>query len=126
MELSHSNCTDPMVFGGDDLTQLETTNFTDLEGIKRLADGRLYFTTFAWTPGREPIPHTSVGASRENLYDRLRTLRDFLGASGRLTFDRTGAGGTSGADPADKLAAGQIVKLDNGFLASHHGSYEGT
>ncbi|MDX8050383.1 ABC transporter substrate-binding protein [Lentzea sp. BCCO 10_0798] len=167
-ELSHSNCTDPVVFGGDDLTQLETTNFTDLEDIKRFADGRLYFTTFAWAPSREPIPqptqqffttyeaaqkkhahraflsgpnghvllaydaisvvarHTSVGASRENVYDRLRTLRDFPGASGRLTFDRTGASGTSGADPVDKLVVGQIVKLDNGFLASHHVSHEGT
>ncbi|WP_147290352.1 hypothetical protein [Lentzea flaviverrucosa] len=28
-ELSHSNCTDPVVFGGDDLMQLETTNSTD-------------------------------------------------------------------------------------------------
>ncbi|MDX8146156.1 ABC transporter substrate-binding protein [Lentzea sp. BCCO 10_0061] len=167
-ELSHSNCTDPVVFGGDDLTQLETTNFTDLEDVKRFADGRLYFTTFAWTPGREPIPQptqqffttyeaaqkkharraflsgpnghvllaydavsvvarqTSVGASREDLYERLRTLRDFPGASGRLTFDRTGASGTSGADPADKLVVGQIVKLDNGFLVSRYVSHEGT
>jgi len=157
-----------VVFGGDDLTQLETTNFTDLEDIKRFADGRLYFTTFAWTPGREPIPQptqqffttyeaaqkkharraflsgpnghvllaydavsvvarqTSVGASREDLYERLRTLRDFPGASGRLTFDRTGASGTSGADPADKLVVGQIVKLDNGFLVSRYVAHEGT
>ncbi|MGW6447935.1 hypothetical protein [Lentzea sp. NPDC055074] len=167
-ELSHSNCTDPVVFGGDDLTQLETTNFTDLEDIKRFADGRLYFTTFAWTPGREPIPQptqqffttyeaaqkkharraflsgpnghvllaydavsvvarqTSVGASRENVYEKLRTLRDFPGASGRLTFDRTGSSGTSGADPADKLVVAQIVKLDNGFLVSRYVSHEGT
>ncbi|WP_439664429.1 hypothetical protein ACSHWB_25125 [Lentzea sp. HUAS TT2] len=167
-ELSHSNCTDPVVFGGDDLTQLETTNFTDLEDIKRFAGGRLYFTTFAWTPGSEPIPQptqqffttyeaaqkkharraflsgpnghvllaydavsvvarqTSVGASREMLYDKLRTLRDFPGASGRLTFDQTGSSGTSGADPADKLVVGQIVKLDNGFLVSRYVSHEGT
>ena len=64
----------------------------DYFDVMRRPDGRLYFTTFAWTPGREPIPHTSVGASRENLYDRLHTLRDFPGASGRLTFDRAGAG----------------------------------
>ncbi|MCR3751378.1 hypothetical protein [Lentzea californiensis] len=53
-------------------------------------------------------------------------MRDFPGASGRLTFDRTGASGTSGADPAGKLVVGQIVKLDNGFLASHYVSHEGT
>ncbi|MET9229687.1 hypothetical protein [Lentzea sp. NPDC003310] len=167
-ELSRSNCSDPVVFGGDDLTQLETTNFTDLEDVKRFAGGRLYFTTFAWTPGREPIPQptqqffttyeaaqkaharraflsgpnghvllaydavsvvarqTSVGASREQVYEKLRTLRDFPGASGRLTFDRTGTSGTSGADPADKLVVGQIVKLDNGFLVSHYLAHEGT
>ncbi|RDI17430.1 hypothetical protein [Lentzea flaviverrucosa] len=61
-----------------------------------------------------------------NLYDMLRTLRDFPGASGRLTFDRTGASGTFGADPAGKLVVGQSIKLDNGFLASHHVSHEGT
>ncbi|NKE58727.1 ABC transporter substrate-binding protein [Lentzea sp. PSKA42] len=167
-ELSHSHCTDPVVFGGDDLTQLETTNFTDLEDIKRFADGRLYFTTFAWTPGREPIPpptqqffttyeaaqkrharraflsgpnghvllaydavsvvarHTPVGASREEVFKRLRTLRDFPGASGRLTFDRPGASDTSGADPAGKLVVGQIVKLDNGFLVSRYVAHEDT
>ncbi|SMD14111.1 ATP-binding protein [Lentzea albidocapillata] len=137
------------------------------EDVKRFADGRLYFKTFAWTPGREPVPQptqqfftthevaqkkhtqgipfgpqrtrsarlwrrqrcraaTPVGASRENVYDELRTLRDFPGASGRLTFDRTGASGTSGADPVDKLVVSQIVKLDNGFLASHYVSHEGT
>ena len=157
-----------MVFGGYDLTQLETTNLTDLEDIKRFAGGRLYFTTFAWTPGSEPIPQptqqffttyeasqkkharraflsgpnghvllaydavnvvacpTSVGASREMLYDKLRTMRDFPGASGRLTFDQTGTSGTSGADPADKLVVGQIVKLDNGSLGFRYVSHEGT
>ena len=53
-------------------------------------------------------------------------MRDFPGASGRLTFDRTGASGTSGADPAGKLVVGQIVKLDNGFLVSGCVSHEGT
>jgi ABC-type branched-subunit amino acid transport system substrate-binding protein len=167
-ELSHSVCTDPVVFGGDDLTQLETTSFTDLEDIKRFADGRLYFTTFAWTPGREPIPQptrqffttyeaaqkrharraflsgpnghvllaydavsvvarlTEVGTSREQLFEKLRTLRDFPGASGRLTFARAGASDTSGANPADKLVVGQIVKLDNGFLVSRYVTHEGT
>ncbi|MET9628087.1 hypothetical protein ABZX92_11550 [Lentzea sp. NPDC006480] len=166
-ELSRSNCTDPVVFGGDDLTQLETTNFTDLEDIKRFADGRLYFTTFAWTPGSEPIPQptqqffttyeaaqkrharkaflsgpnghillaydavsvvarsTRVGASREEVFDELRTLSDFPGASGRLTFAPPGASGLSGADPADKLVVGQIVKLDNGFLVSRYVAHEG-
>ncbi|MCR3751379.1 hypothetical protein [Lentzea californiensis] len=37
-ELSHSNCTDPVVLDGDDLTQLGT-KFRDLEGVKRFADG---------------------------------------------------------------------------------------
>ncbi|MEV6238933.1 hypothetical protein [Lentzea sp. NPDC051838] len=166
-ELSRSNCTDPVVFGGDDLTQLETTNFTDLEDIKRFADGRLYFTTFAWTPGREPIAQptqqffttyeaaqkrharkaflsgpnghillaydavtvvarsTDVGASRERVFERLRTLSDFAGASGRLTFAPPAATGLSGADPADKLVVGQIVKLDNGFLTSRYVAHEG-
>ncbi len=166
-ELSRSNCADPVVFGGDDLTQLETTSFTDLEDVKRFADGRLYFTTFAWTPGREPIPQptqqffttyeaaqkrharkaflsgpnghillaydavsvvarsSDVGASREHVFEKLRTLRDFPGASGRLTFARPGASGLSGADPADKLVVGQIVKLDNGFLVSRYVTHEG-
>ncbi|MDT7788592.1 MAG: hypothetical protein QOF58_7011 [Pseudonocardiales bacterium] len=166
-ELSRSNCTDPVVVGGDDLTQLETTNFTDLEDIKRFADGRLYFTTFAWTPGSEPIPQptqqffttyeaaqkrharkaflsgpnghillaydavsvvarsTAVGASREVVFEQLRTLSDFPGASGRLTFAGPGASGLSGADPADKLVVGQIVKLDNGFLVSRYVAHEG-
>ncbi|MFC3894149.1 hypothetical protein ACFOWZ_21950 [Lentzea rhizosphaerae] len=166
-ELSHSNCTDPVVFGGDDLTQLETTNFTDLEDIKRFADGRLYFTTFAWTPGHESIPQSTqqffttyeaaqkrharraflsgpnghvllaydavsvvarstwVEASREDVFQKLRTMSDFPGASGRLTFARPGATGLSGADPADKLVVGQIVKLDNGFLVSRHVTHEG-
>jgi ABC-type branched-subunit amino acid transport system substrate-binding protein len=167
-ELSRSNCTDPVVFGGDDLTQLETTNFTDLEDVKRFADGRLYFTTFAWTPGSEPIPQptqqffttyeaaqkryahkaflsgpnghillaydavsvvarsTPVGASREDVFDKLRTLSDFPGASGRLTFARPGPAGLSGADPVDKLVVGQIVKLDNGFLVSRYVAHEGS
>ncbi|GAA3686066.1 hypothetical protein GCM10022267_86120 [Lentzea roselyniae] len=166
-ELSHSNCTDPVVFGGDDLTQLETTNFTDLEDVKRIADGKLYFTTFAWPPGREPIPpstqqffttyeaaqkrharkaflsgpnghvllaydavsvvarSTGVGATREAVFGKLRTLSDFPGASGRLTFARPGASDLSGADPADKLVVGQIVKLDNGFLVSRYVMHEG-
>ncbi|MFS8101671.1 hypothetical protein LFM09_31545 [Lentzea alba] len=166
-ELSHSNCTDPVVFGGDDLTQLETTNFTDLEDVKRFADGRLYFTTFAWTPGREPIPQstqqffttyeaaqkrharraflsgpnghillaydavsvvarqTPVGASREQVFERLHTLSDFPGASGRLTFARPGVSGTSGSNPVDKLVVGQIVKLDNGILVSRYVTHEG-
>lgn len=166
-ELRHGNCIDPVVFGGDDLTQLETTNFTDLEDIKQYVDGRLYFTTFAWAPGSTPIPQstqqffstyeaarqrharraflsgpnghvllaydavsvvarsTVVGASREHVFQQLRTLRDFSGASGRLTFARTGASGTSGADPADKLVVGQIVKLDNGILLSRYVMHEG-
>ena len=53
-------------------------------------------------------------------------MRDFPGASGRLTFARPGASDLSGADPADKLVVGQIVKLDNGFLAPHYVSHEGT
>jgi ABC-type branched-subunit amino acid transport system substrate-binding protein len=167
-ELSRSNCTDPVVFGGDDLTQLETTSFADLEDVKRFADGRLYFTTFAWTPGREPIlqptqqffttyeaaqkrharkaflsgpnghvllaydavnvvaRHTAVGASREQVFQELRTLSDFPGASGRLTFARPDVSGASGADPVDKLVVGQIVKLDNGVLVSRYVTHEGS
>jgi len=156
------------VFGGDDLTQLETTSFADLEDVKRFADGRLYFTTFAWTPGREPIlqptqqffttyeaaqkrharkaflsgpnghvllaydavnvvaRHTAVGASREQVFQELRTLSDFPGASGRLTFARPDVSGASGADPVDKLVVGQIVKLDNGVLVSRYVTHEGS
>ncbi|MET8761695.1 hypothetical protein [Lentzea sp. NPDC004782] len=167
-ELSRSNCTDPVVFGGDDLTQLETTSFTDLEDVKRFADGRLYFTTFAWTPGSEPIPQptqqffttyesaqkryahkaflsgpnghillaydavsivarsTLVGSSREDVFKQLRTLSDFPGASGRLTFAQPAPAGLSGADPVDKLVVGQIVKLDNGILVSRYVAHEGS
>ncbi|SDK43296.1 hypothetical protein SAMN04488074_105431 [Lentzea albidocapillata subsp. violacea] len=71
------------------------------------------------------MAHLCWGVTR-NVYDKLRTLRDFPGASGRLTFDRAGASGTSGTDPVDKLVVNQIVKLDNGFRASHYGSREGT
>ncbi|MDX3664106.1 hypothetical protein PV646_43055 [Streptomyces sp. ID05-26A] len=53
-------------------------------------------------------------------------MRDFPGASGRLTVGRTGASGTSGGDPADELVVGQIVKLDNGFHVSQYASREGT
>ena len=127
-ELSGSRCADAVVFGGDDLTQLETTNFADLEGIKQYADGKLYFTTFAWTPGMPGIPSqtqqfftvyeaarerhikkaflsgpnghillaydavtvvaqaaASRGSAREAVFQYLRTLSDFQGASGRLT-----------------------------------------
>jgi len=167
-ELSgNSNCTDPVVFGGDDLTQLETTNFADLEGVKQNADGKLYFTTFAWTPGMAQLPQptqqfftiydaaqkrhakkaflsgpnghillafdavtviaraASRGAAREAVYQDLRTLSDFQGASGRLTFARSGASVTSGSDPVDKLVVGQIVKLDNGNLVSRYVAHEG-
>ncbi len=167
-ELSgNSNCTDPVVFGGDDLTQLETTNFADLEGVKQYADGKLYFTTFAWTPGMAQLPQptqqfftiydaaqkrhakkaflsgpnghillafdavtvvaraASRGAAREAVYQYLRNLSDFQGASGRLTFARSGASFTSGSDPVDKLVVGQIVKLDNGNLVSRYVAHEG-
>ena len=167
-ELSGSRCADAVVFGGDDLTQLETTNFADLEGIKQYADGKLYFTTFAWTPGMPGIPSqtqqfftvyeaarerhikkaflsgpnghillaydavtvvaqaaASRGSAREAVFQYLRTLSDFQGASGRLTFYRPGVLGTSGADPIDKLVVGQIVKLDNGNLVSRYVTHEG-
>jgi ABC-type branched-subunit amino acid transport system substrate-binding protein len=168
-ELSgNSNCTDPVVFGGDDLTQLETTNFADLEGVKQYADGKLYFTTFAPTPGMPEISQTAQqffrvyetaqnrharraflsgpnghimlaydavsvvaraaerGAAREDVDHYLRTLSDFDGASGRLTFARAGGSVTSGSDPVDKLIVTQIVKLDNGVLTSRHVAREGS
>jgi hypothetical protein len=59
------------------------------------------------------------------VFEQLRTLSDFPGASGRLTFAGPGASGLSGADPADKLVVGQIVKLDNGFLVSRYVAHEG-
>ncbi|MEU7480955.1 hypothetical protein AB0A63_33610 [Lentzea sp. NPDC042327] len=168
-ELSgNGNCQDPVVFGGDDLTQLETTNFADLEGVKQFADGRLYFSTFAWTPDMAQVPQTTQqffrlyetaqnrhvrraflsgpnghillaydavkvvaraaehGEARQAVFQYLRTLRDFDGASGRLTFARDDASGTSGCDPVDKLVVAQVVKLDNGVLVSRHVAHEGT
>ncbi|ANZ34960.1 hypothetical protein BBK82_01605 [Lentzea guizhouensis] len=164
----NSNCPDAVVFGGDDLTQLETTNFADLEGVKQYADGRLYFSTFAWTTGMAQVPQTTQrffqlyetaqnrharraflsgpnghillaydavsvvargaerGESRQAVFQYLRTLRDFDGASGRLTFARADASGTSGCDPVDKLVVAQIVKLDNGVLTSRYVAHEGT
>jgi hypothetical protein len=52
-------------------------------------------------------------------------LSDYQGASGRLTFARSGASFTSGSDPVDKLVVGQIVKLDNGNLVSRYVAHEG-
>ncbi|KOV79121.1 hypothetical protein [Nocardia sp. NRRL S-836] len=166
--IGNSNCPDPVVFGGDDLTQLETTAFADLEGIKQFADGRLYFSTFAWTPGMTQVPSATQqffrlyeaaqdrharraflsgpnghillaydavkvvaraaehGQARQAVFQYLRRLENFDGASGRLTFARDDASGTSGCDPVDKLVVVQVVKLDNGVLTSRHVAHEGT
>jgi ABC-type branched-subunit amino acid transport system substrate-binding protein len=51
-ELTKTECGDsPVVLGGDDLSQLETVDYDDLDPIARLVDQKLFFTTFGRTPG---------------------------------------------------------------------------
>ncbi len=51
-ELTRTECGgSPAVLGGDDLSQLETVDYDDLDHIARLVDQKLYFTTFGRTQG---------------------------------------------------------------------------
>jgi hypothetical protein len=59
------------------------------------------------------------------LFEKLRTLRDFPGASRRLMLARPSVSCPSGTFRSGKLSGGQIVKLDNGFLVSRYVTHEG-
>src|SRR5262245_54325684 len=78
-----AGCRDVRVLGADDLSQLETENFQQLQGDEEFVDGKVYFTTFGpsrlgWTAlFRSGIPGNVE--TFFDAYDKMRRVPDVAG-----------------------------------------------
>ncbi|GAB3404075.1 hypothetical protein [Flindersiella endophytica] len=82
-----SDCRDVRVLGADDLSQLETENFQQLQGDEEFADGKVYFTTFGPSRlGWRGMFRAGIPGNVESFfdaYDQLRRAPDVAGKAYR-------------------------------------------
>ncbi|KAA2254902.1 hypothetical protein F0L68_29420 [Solihabitans fulvus] len=93
--LSRSSCgRRAIIFGADDLSQLETAGFRDLAGREEYANGRLLFTTFGATQDgwNRLSQSTGVPGQVEQFFSDYQDLQDEQRAAGGGAF-RTGPNG---------------------------------